>query len=218
MQVVLFDLDHTLIRCDSFSGFLRAALLRHPLRAAAAISTLPLVGGLYLVPRLRVPAVSVLIWIATVGLDQAALDELMEGHVAAVFGAEPSLTCRAAVAALNAHVEAGARVVVVTGAAAALAERVCRRIGAQPSHVIGSTLQPLLGGWVAHRHCYGPRKVRMAHEHGLGPRWDCVYTDSASDLPILVRSERRVLVNPRPQDRARVHAALGATFEIVEWR
>ena len=58
----------------------------------------------------------------------------------------------------------------------------------------------------------------MLQEAGHGQRWDCAYTDSATDLPILRRSVRRVVVNPRPADRARIQRALEGECEFVEWQ
>jgi phosphatidylglycerophosphatase C len=217
MRVVIFDLDHTLIHCDSFTAFCRYLILRRWWRVGLTLVLGPAIAGLWVARRTRILGGSALIWIGTVGMDHAEFHALMDGHVAERFGKETELVCRSAVRELQSHVTDGARVVVVTGSLVALAERVCKSIGAERVEVVGSTLRSWMGGWVADQHCFGPHKVVMLADRGTLPRWDCVYTDSAADIPILEGATRRVVVNPRPNDRVRIEARLGADFEIVEW-
>jgi phosphatidylglycerophosphatase C len=218
VSVIVFDLDHTIVHCDSFAGFTRSLLLRAWWRAALAILASPLIVALALAARTRLFAVSALVWLATVGLDEEMLHSLMDEHVAERFGGQSPLGCQQAIAALREHQLAGARVLIATGALASLAQRVCREVGIQEVEIVGSSLRPWLGGWVADQHCYGRRKLEMLLAHGAGERWDCVYTDSAADLPILAFGSRRLVVNPTRADRKKIAAMLGTEFEIMEWR
>ena len=218
VPIIVFDLDHTLVHCDSFSAFSRHLVLRAWWRIALVVVASPIVGVLWLPARTRVLAVSVLLWCATVGIDEKALHALMDGHTAQRFGGDSQLACRPAIEALRAHQSAGARVLVATGAEANLAERVCGALGIRGIEVVGSSLRPWLGGWVAHRHCYGSRKLSMLSEHCGSGAWECVYSDSAADLPILSRGVRRVVVSPKPADLKKISASLGQDFELVEWR
>jgi phosphatidylglycerophosphatase C len=208
MATVLFDLDHTLIRFDSFMRLSATLLRRDAWRTASVLATGPLLGALLLGGNrsARWLAGSTLVWLATVR-QPGPLEELMDLEVGGWFG-DGSSVCRTALAALERHCAAGDRVVVVTGAVETLARRVCARIGCPQVEVVGSTLRAWRGGWVGAVHCYGSMKPQLLAERGLDPPWDVVYTDSAADLPLLVAARRPVLVNPRPGDERRVRALL----------
>lgn len=132
----------------------------------------------------------------------------MEAFVARHFD-DPRHVWPHALAALRRHVECGDRVVIVTGSSEQLASRICAAIGAHGVEVVGSTVKPWRSGWISDVHCVGRRKVARLASRGLTPPWDVVYTDSASDLPLLRDARRRVLVNASLADVARVSAALG---------
>jgi phosphatidylglycerophosphatase C len=207
VATVLFDLDHTLIRFDSFMRLAATLLRRQRWRTAATLAAGPLLGALWLGHRsTRRLAGSTLCWLATVRQPDP-LETLMDAEVAAWF-AEQSSICRTALAALERHRQAGDRIVVVTGAVETLARRVCAQIGLESVEVVGSTLRAWRGGWIAGVHCYGSTKPRVLAERGLEPPWDVVYTDSAADIPLLVAARRRVLVNPSVRDEKRIAALL----------
>jgi len=215
-QLAMFDLDHTLIRCDSFAGFARELLLRRWWRTGLILTLGPLVGPLWMSRRTRHLAGSILVWTATVGLSERAFHALMDRHAERRF-AGGALTCEAAVARLREHQAEGARIVVVTGAVAALAQRVCAHIGIGDVEVVGSSLRRALGGFVSGDHCFGPRKVAMLVERGFPHPWAFVYTDSSTDLPLLRLAEQRRLVNPKPVCQTKVLAALGSSVEVIDW-
>ena len=218
MPLVVFDLDHTLIRCDSFAGFNRQLLARAWWRIALALAASPVVAVLALSRRTLRSAGSLLVWCGTVGTEESELHALMDAHVLERFHEGGELVCRGAVAALRAHQAEGARLVIATGSVGPFAERVCARIGLAGVEVVGSELEPFLGGWVARRHCYGPEKVLMLRERGIGERWDVAYTDSATDLALLERASRRCLVNATSRAERRVQRQLGEAFESIAWQ
>lgn len=215
-RTVVFDLDHTLIRCDSFAGFSQYMLWRQWWRLALALGISPLVAALWISRRTRLYAVSTLVWCGTVGMDEHDLFRRMDRYVAKRFEDPGVLVCQGALRELLRHQSEGARVLVATGSVAPLAERVCRHIGIRGVELVGSTLRRWCGGWVADKHCFGRRKVSMLREHGLD-QWDVVYTDSAADLPLLKHGIRRYLVNPTPEDRKKILDRLGPDLEVVDW-
>src|ERR1043165_2577625 len=127
--VVLFDLDCTLVRCDTFARFNRDLLLRRWWRLALAIASVPLVAPLALVKRTRLVAASLRAWVGTVGFDERELDELMDAYVARRLRGRDAMVCRTAIDALCRHHADGDRIFIVTGAPVALARRVCASIG-----------------------------------------------------------------------------------------
>lgn len=216
-RTVVFDLDHTLIRFDSFAWFNLYVLWRW-WRMLLAVLVSPVVALLWIASRTRLYAVSTLVWCGTVGMDETELFRQMDRYVAKAFDDPRSgaWVCQGAIKELLRHQREGARIVVATGSVAPLAERVCRKLGIVGVEVVGSTLQRWRSGWVADRHCFGLSKVSMLREHGL-ERWDVVYTDSAADLPLLTQGTRRYVVNPTADSRRKILAQLGADLEVVEW-
>jgi phosphoserine phosphatase len=117
---------------------------------------------------------------------------------------------------LREHVRAGHRVIVISGSFAALVEVIMKRLVDGRVEVIGSSVRAFGRGLIAHRHCEGEAKVKMALDHGVPDReWDVGYSDSAADIHVLRRCKRRVLVNPSEKTVAAYRRALGAQFEIV---
>jgi phosphatidylglycerophosphatase C len=207
VALVVFDMDHTLIRFDSFLRLSRTLLTRDAWRTAATLGAGPLLGALWVGHRsTRRLAASTLVWLATVRQSDP-LETLMEAEVGGWFG-DDSAVCGAALAALARHRREGDRIVIVTGAVETLARRVCARIGVEADDVVGSTLREWRGGWIAGVHCYGAAKPRLLVERGFEPPWDVVYTDSAADLPLLRHARRRVLVNPSAKHEQRLRALL----------
>jgi phosphatidylglycerophosphatase C len=110
-----------------------------------------------------------------------------------------------------------AAVVLVTGSWCDLASALCDALSLEG--VVGSTRRARLKGWIAEEHCVGIRKVKMLEQVGVGPPWSVVYTDSASDLPLLRLAERRCVVNPTPRALRTLNRELGPeTLELVHWK
>ena len=216
--VVLFDLDHTLVRCDSFAGFNRFLMRRRMIRLIASVAIAPVFVPLFVVPGpTRRLAGSVFLWIGTVALSDAEISALMSQYFRERF-TDDTLCCADAVRCLQDHLSLGHRVLVVTGAAESAARHVCREIGLPTANLefVGSTVKRVFGGWIGHEHCFGHRKVVMLKRGGID-RADVVYTDSPSDLPMLKMAARRVLVNPSKWAELVVSSALRSRVETVRW-
>src|SRR5215469_12122923 len=67
--VAVFDLDGTLLDGDSTSLWLRERILRSMPRRCLAILLVPIAGPLLLIPRLRRIGASLMVWVATAGLN-----------------------------------------------------------------------------------------------------------------------------------------------------
>jgi len=94
-RTVVFDLDHTLIRCDSFAGFSQYMLWRQWWRLLLVLVISPLVAALWISRRTRLYAVSTLVWCGTVGMDEHDLFRRMDRYVAKRFE-DPTLVCQGA--------------------------------------------------------------------------------------------------------------------------
>lgn len=189
-MLAVFDMDGTLLSGDSTALWLWERVKRSPPRLLATLAIAPVAGPMVALPFTRRFGASILLWIATVGLSEQQLLASCDA-----FADKPHrLAWKAqALAALDSHVEAGDRVVVVTAAPICLANALLRTLD-RPMDVLGTSLKPVLGGWIADMHCRNQRKCQALTEAGHGVQWAYAYTDSMDDLPILRAADRPVIV------------------------
>lgn len=199
--IVLFDLDGTLVRDDSFTRFLVELLFRRPV--GGALSSL-VAGPLFAIPWTRRPAVNLWLWFATARMPNARYEELVTRFAERHYRPESGRPIEVALTRVKEHQSAGHRVVVVTGSEERLAREICRVIGLDGVEVVGSTLVRRWGALSADSHCYGPEKLVRLRQAGHEGPFVCAYTDSSADLPLLLAAVERVLVRPRGHHRRRV--------------
>jgi phosphatidylglycerophosphatase C len=200
----VFDLDKTLLSADSTAVWMRVLLQASPVRMLAAL--VALVPALLLLKPASTRGIgaSMLLWIATFGLDEAALKKNIDAFVKRFEEGTRALRWfDDAIVKVREHMAEGHRVVVVTAAPQWLAERLVVAIHCDVQ-VIGSTLQRTASGWVIKRHCRGQEKCTMLAEAGHGDAWRWAYSDSDEDAPMLARAQEAFLINAseRTQRRA----------------
>ncbi|PWW22815.1 phosphatidylglycerophosphatase C [Geodermatophilus normandii] len=215
-EVVVFDLDGTLVAGDSFGAFLRHLLTRRRPRLAAALLTAPVWLPALAVGRLRVPAERWLVWLAAVGLDADRFAAAARSFAAQHAGAAGGRAAPAVLARLREHVGRGDRVVVATACATPLAAEVCRVIGLEDVEVVASDLRRTRWGPPAPTvPARGEGKVQALRAAGVPLPLDHAYSDSASDLPLLRAARVPHLVDPSPRELRRLRAALGPDVEVL---
>jgi len=192
--LAVFDMDGTLLNGDSTALWLWERVKRSPLRLLATILVAPVAGPMVAWPASRRMGASILLWIATLGLSerrlQASCDDFAKAFSEQRFGLSWK---RQALHVLDNHVRSGDRVVVVTAAPTRLAQALLRTLD-RPIEVLGTSLKPGLGGWVANIHCRNQRKCQALTDAGHGARWAYAYTDSLDDLPLLRAADAPVIV------------------------
>lgn len=91
-----------------------------------------------------------------------------------------------------------------------LHEVLCNRFEVQDGRLTGRVERPL---------CYGPGKVtlaeRLCERHGIDPGESSFYTDSYTDLPMLLRVREPRVVSPDPRLRLE---ARRRDWPVLEWR
>lgn len=210
------DFDGVIVREDSLGGFLRHHLSRTPWRVpgflVATSALVPLIG----VPASRSRGLKLLLRAGFAGLshDQYRVRAATFGTALA---ARPDALLQDGVAAARAHLDAGDRVVVVTGSEATLARAVLDAAGLADAELVASRIAPTPFGLAFEVHAYGPQKVRELAALGIEPPWDVAYSDSAADLPMLRGARSAVLVNVGERSGARVRAALPGRVTDVRW-
>ncbi len=215
-RTAVFDLDGTLLAGDSTAAWLRRLLFSSWLRCTVATITLPACAFLLWFPASRRIGASVLLWIATVGYDQEALGKSIEAFAKCFEQGECSLRWHNdGLAAMDRHLAAGDRVLVVTAAPVWLAERLLA--SRKDVRVLGSRLSRSWGGWLLGHHCHGEEKCRTLEQNGYGTAWDYAYTDSYDDAALLAAGKQGFIVNARPGVVARLTARGQSRISQLRW-
>lgn len=202
----LFDVDGTLIACNSGPVY-----LRH-LRRKGEVRRRDLARMLYYFARYRLGLLDIeralavsLEWVR--GRSEAAVRaDCIEWYAAEI---RPALV-PAMVAAVEAHRRAGHVLALVTSSTRYLAEPLGTDLGIE--HLLVSRLvvrDGMFTGEAERPLCYGAGKVvwverfAAAHDVDLASSW--FYTDSVTDLPLLERVGFPRIVNPDPVLRRVAH-------------
>lgn len=216
-RLAVFDLDGTLLAGDSTVAWVRTLLFASGLRCIAAAIALPAWLFLIWIPSTRKVGASILLWIATVGYDEAAITHSIRDFAKRFEQGDCGIRWRSdGLATMNSHLAIHDRVVVITAAPEWLAAPLLASW--TEVRVLGSTLARRWGGWVIANHCFGERKCRALQQHGYGSAWDLVFTDSYADAPLLAgATERGFIVNPRPGLLAKLKARTKSRIEALRW-
>lgn len=180
---VVFDFDGTLWRGDSVGDFLRWRLLSNPLRALPALLLLPLLW-----PWLRGSianrgrAASVLLWLATAGMNELRFHHAIS-QFAQRYASDPSKWQQNIVAAVDQHLRDNEQPIIATAAFTPLA-RALLELRWKQLPVVGSSVRRWAGGWVAGHHLHGAHKIQALINAGHRPPFAHIYSDSRDDQPL----------------------------------
>ena len=225
--VAVFDLDGTLLRGDTTVEFIKGLILRSPARTAGALLIVPLLGPFFFVPFARRYAITVLLWIATAGLPPDRIEALVERFAAA--HATEANRILVVLDRLRAHLANGDRVVIATGCADWLATAACRALGLDTVEVVAARLHQGRTFVRPSRDCgmwnalptstgvmsFGLEKLRRLAAAGITFPVAYAYTDSATDLPLLLAATRRHVVEPAPRHLRRIRAKAGPKVVVL---
>jgi HAD superfamily hydrolase (TIGR01490 family) len=199
-EVVIFDLDGTLTRKDTYLGFLAAVLRKRPWRVLGCLH-LPVCYGLFRTGLVSNSWLKACFLKAVAGgLTRDNLETTAEQFAGTVFSAylRPG-----ALEQLRAHRDAGARIVIATASLDVYVPQIAARLGVDPGDTICTRAQwtggNLLTGALDGDNCYGEAKVAAVQlwlaANGLAAV-SAAYSDHHSDLPLLEMAGRPVAVNP----------------------
>jgi phosphatidylglycerophosphatase C len=215
--LVVFDFDHTLYDGDSGERLIAWLLLQSPLRIVAAfIATFVLAPLLAFVPTRR-HGIGGYLWIATFGLsDYRDLNAMIHRYALAREKQLRVAMLPIALAALDAHRQAGDRVVIATGAPPELVHAILAFIGREEIDVVGSHEAPFLGGLITVDHCHSQNKLTCLARKGYG-EIAVAYSDSSADLPLLKAARQPVVVNPKRGNVAMFRRELPPGTPMIFW-
>ncbi|WP_426011883.1 haloacid dehalogenase-like hydrolase [Caulobacter sp. DWR2-3-1b2] len=193
-MLAVFDLDGAVLDGGSTAVWLWRRVRHSPLRWLAAMLFAPVAIPMVVAPRTRRAGAAILLWTATVGLSERDLRQSCADFAACFHaGTLPFHWRGPGLETLDAHLARGEDVVIVTAAPIVLARALVNPQGRQII-VLGTSLKPLAGGWVADVPCRNQRKCQALADAGHGKRWAYAYTDSLDDLPLLRGGDTPMIV------------------------
>ncbi len=208
-----FDVDHTLIACNSGRKWLDYLWKNKQVSISDMLQSLLWLAE-YRMSLLDFEAMTVKVVAHYAGQSTGALSS----EVGAWFEREiAGMICKEAVERIHEHHQAGDVIVLLTSGTSfsvlPLAQRLCIQ------HLLCTQLEEHEGRLTG-KHvppaCFGHGKVfhaeRFAEQHGIDLFRSYFYTDSYSDLPMLMRVGKPRVVNPDPRLRRKA-VQLGWGFE-----
>ncbi|MGN6480661.1 haloacid dehalogenase-like hydrolase [Luteibacter sp.] len=216
-RVVLFDFDGVIVRHQTLELFFRERLSGFGRwRLLLALPWLPVVPFL-----LRSAAGTrilgrVFLRVITFGRTEASYKRLLT-----VFGRtyarRPGVFVRDGVATLRRHVEAGDRVLIVTGNDGTLVQTILDEVDLRGVELLASRVRGGLFGVHFVQHNVDGMKVKAVERAGITRPWAIAYGDSVSDLAMLKAADAAKLVNPSNRTLKKMRKPLGEKLEILGW-
>lgn len=201
-EVVVFDMDGTLLSNDSTKKWILKSLTSNFLRFSGAVLIMPVALPLMKIKKYKLAGVSLFLWMATFGLSNQQLEKsfvefsenIKKNSINDLYWFNDGID------ELKAHINNGREVIIVTAAPEFLASILIRSIGVT-AVVIGTPLIKKLGGWVGRKHCRHNEKIRRLALIGIKGPWYATYSDDINDdYPILLNSKNPFLINSKNDD------------------
>jgi phosphatidylglycerophosphatase C len=216
-RVVLFDFDGVIVRHQTLELFYRERLSGigrwRLLLAFPLVPFVPLLIGSVAGNRFLS---RVFLRVVTFGRSDAGCRRLMQAF-GRTYARRPGVFCRDAVAALRRHVDAGDRVVIVTGNDQQMVEAMLDEVRLTGYELVASRTRMGLFGMRFVLHNVHHAKVRTLDRAGIARPWTIAYGDSLSDIPILKAADLARLVNPTPKILKKASRLLGEKLEVLHW-
>ncbi|NID16117.1 haloacid dehalogenase-like hydrolase [Luteibacter yeojuensis] len=216
-RVVLFDFDGVIVRHQTLELFYRQRL--SGLGRWRVLLALPLVP---FVPVLIGSVAGnrflgrVFLRVVTFGRSEAGCRRLMNAF-GRTYARRPGVFCRDAVVTLRRHVDAGDRVVIVTGNEQEMVEAMLDEVNLGGCELVASQARMGLFGMRFVNHNVHHAKVRTLDRAGIPRPWAVAYGDSLSDVPMLKAADAARLVNPSPKTLKKASRLLAGKLEAVYW-
>ncbi|MEN9529022.1 MAG: hypothetical protein RI932_895 [Pseudomonadota bacterium] len=214
-----FDVDGTVIARDSFRILMREMLLKGTRwRMALAALLCLLIAPLRLIGLAdKTQFKSAFLWSATVGRSLreslTLLKRIVEEQISPLWFVEME-------AELDQLRQSGHKICYVSASGEPWLRFLLKRHDPNEKIIVGSKLMPFLGGMTLRgANCLGAEKIRRLRKILPGNIvWSVAYSDHRADLPLLLASKKRVVVNPTQKNRTAFLKHLGEQgFTEVSW-
>ncbi|MGH8108921.1 MAG: haloacid dehalogenase-like hydrolase [Arenimonas sp.] len=212
-DIVVYDMDGTLFRGDCGGAFIKQRIKANLWRLLLSAVIAPVAFPMLSIPSIRKFGVSAYLWIASVGISEENYKKILADFIAQyrIRPIEPVLSeCRKDIAE-------GRNVVIATGAGHEMASAFIRHLGIESQvGLVASQSSRFLGGRISSVQCNGKTKLRELIKYGYHPPYLRVYSDTASDWPILQSGITAHLVNYREKDRQYLSRLLGDKLQLIQ--
>jgi len=216
-RVVLFDFDGVIVRHQTLELFFRERLSGFGRwRLLLALPWLPVLpfmlrsaAGTRILGR-------VFLRVITFGRTEANYKRLLTAF-GRTYARRPGVFVRDGVATLRRHVEAGDRVLIVTGNDGTLVQTILDEVDLRGVELLASRVRGGLFGVHFVQHNVDGMKVKAVERAGIVRPWAIAYGDSVSDLAMLKAADAAKLVNPSNRTLKKMRRPLGEKLEILGW-
>lgn len=187
-EIVVFDLDGTLLSGDSTKAWLTDKLKSNIFRFIAALIVMPIALPIMKFKKYKSNGASLYLWIATYGLNEEKLEysfknfskNIKNNSFNSLYWFEQGIN------EVKDHLANRRIVFIATAAPEKLANVLLDSINLDV-RIIGTPLQNKLGGWISGIHCRSEEKVRRLNKLDIKQPWFATYSDDIEDdLPILM--------------------------------
>lgn len=197
-DVVIFDLDGTLLSADSTKIWLTTQLKSNPLRFIGALVIFPIAMLLMKIERYKAKGISLFFWLATYKLSKIQLIHSFENFAQEVKTHHSKIRWfKDGINELNKHLISNRHVIVVTASPEWLAQTFINSLNL-PIEVLGTPLIQQYGGWIGGKHCRLEEKVNRLKARQIQIPWFATYSDDLKDdYPILSLGQSAYLINSK---------------------
>lgn len=209
-EIVVFDLDGTLLSGDSTRTWLTDKLKSNIFRFIAALIVTPIALPLMKFKKYKSKGASLYLWIATYSLNEQELEysfknfskNINETTFSSLYWFEQGI------AEVKDHLANGRIVFIATAAPEKLANVLLDSINLNVQ-IIGTPLQNKLGGWVSGIHCRAEEKVKRLNKIDIKQLQFATYNDDIEDdfsiltnykKPYLIKENNSKVINKRIQN------------------
>ncbi|MBP4313940.1 haloacid dehalogenase-like hydrolase, partial [Acinetobacter baumannii] len=164
-EIVVFDLDGTLLSGDSTKAWLTDKLKSNIFRFIAALIVTPIALPLMKFKKYKSKGASLYLWIATYSLNEKELEYSFKNFSKNINKTTSSSLYwfEQGIAEVKDHLANGRIVFIATAAPEKLANVLLESINLDV-RIIGTPLQNKLGGWISRIHCRSEEKVRRLNK------------------------------------------------------
>ncbi|EPS3326408.1 TPA: haloacid dehalogenase-like hydrolase [Acinetobacter baumannii] len=215
-EIVVFDLDGTLLSGDSAKAWLTDKLKSNIFRFIAALIVTPIALPLMKFKKYKSKGASLYLWIATYSLNEEELEYSFKNFSKNINETTSSSLYwfKQGIAEVKDHLANGRIVFIATAAPEKLASILLESTKLDV-RIIGTPLQNKLGGWVSGTHCRAEEKVKRLNKLDIKQPWFATYSDDIDDdLPILIGAKLPYLING---DNNKIKNIKIKNLKILNW-
>ncbi|RZH09566.1 haloacid dehalogenase-like hydrolase [Acinetobacter pittii] len=184
-EIVVFDLDGTLLSGDSTKAWLTDKLKSNIFRFIAALIVMPIALPIMKFKKYKSNGASLYLWIATYGLNEEKLEysfknfskNIKNNSFNSLYWFEQGIN------EVKDHLANRRIVFIATAAPEKLANVLLDSINLDV-RIIGTPLQNKLGGWISGIHCRSEEKVRRLNKLDIKQPWFATYSEALLHKPI----------------------------------